>query len=1619
METQRLCFQCLQDRIRSDFSDKVVFSHGIPDSDIALPFGCKAIVKVESVKGERSTELLLVYRRSSRDDCITKYIDEHIVRDAKHYKDRAIKNSSARDYHESVNFTENGGKTCILEMESGDKSSRQHSCFSMITAMASCAQVGSSYSILDNLASNLVSGSIEDDALCSFRLLIEGEITSRASKNFLSMIGVPTFSDEYVPGCLRHPNLSPVLGILKAAESTYLVHPSTPTPYSLENILHYSPEALKSEWHLRFLIYQLLSALAFIHGLGSSHGNISPSNIMLTDSCWVWLSLCLNFQSDCQMSAKVLESTVPPPARKNYCSEGCVSHTLFSSLSLSPAEDWHTSFYKWWRGDMSNFEYLLVLNRLAGRRWGDQTFHTVMPWVIDFSVKTQENSDAGWRDLKKSKWRLAKGDEQLDFTYATSEIEHHVSDECLSELAVCSYKARRLPLSVLCMAVRSVYEPNEYPSSMQRLYQWTPDECIPEFYCDPQVFYSLNTGMSDLGVPSWAGSPEEFIKLHRDALESQRVSREIHHWIDITFGYKMSGSAALDAKNVMLSSSDPLLPRATGRRQLFTRPHPARQGIPQTAYYHTVSGAVVSNALLDEIDDSRSLLLETDNLQKLEEAAAFCDNTRHLSPQYSYGFDHNVKDTSCLKEPPGESHQSELLRAPNDGSCYSVPPGIDCNYLLEYLGLDDDSGGYEEILLWGESASPSSSKNAARDIFALGCIIAELYLRRPLFDSISLSVFLNDGDSPALVNELPPEVKFLVELCILKDWTRRPSAKCLLESPYFLPSVKSSYLFLAPLHLLAKDRSRLSYAASFAKRGALRAMGSLAAEVCATSCLPLLLNPSSDAEAEWVYVLLCDFLKCLKPKAANRLATGSSHLKVSLLQESFVREVWNHVGKQAYLEKIHPLVISNLRVAPPKTSAAAASVLLIGSSEELGVPVTVHQTILPLLYCFGKGISNDVVDVLTRIGGVLGESFIVRLLLPLLKNVARRCIHTANMNNPEPVQSWSSLALVDCLMTLNGLIPYLSKEVVVKELIEGQTCLLVAVLLHKHLDLPVLQAAATTLIAVCQQIGPYSTASHVLPQLKELFDELAFSREGQQNNSPEHRNALMLKPDEEGLIHSRMDLVFILYPYFADLLGIEKLRQCCATWLLLEQYLFSNHKWKWEPMGESSRSGLEYLNARNPILIKSSVSRYNPTKLLMNGVGWSAPQSQSKGLDNLVLHKRISELHQTVESRATLSKIGKCEPWHWFPSPATNWDAPDCLGPAGGMKDERAWKIRASVIYSVRAHPGALRSVSVGEDECTCFTAGVGPGFKGTVQKWDLSSVDCVSGYYGHEEVVNDISLLPFSNRVASCDGTIHVWNSQTGKAVSIIAESSSTLAHPSSPVLSAAKVNFDQANMLNSNPLSTSILSSAFDDSLYTCMHVLDPVEKIVVGTGNGSLRFIDVGCGEKLHLWKSEAVENGYQSLVSALCSSGSHRGKQNAASPSWIVAGFSSGGCKLFDSRSGNIIAAWRAHDGYVTKLAAPEDHLIVSCSLDRTLRIWDLRKNIPPVPTTFRGHGDGISDFSIWGQDVISISRNKIGLSSLSAIGDDKLESAEAVSMADHRGGYFNGRSPTKIDVRLDD
>lgn len=195
---------------------------------------------------------------------------------------------------------------------------------------------------------------------------------------------------------------------------------------------------------------------------------------------------------------------------------------------------------------------------------------------------------------------------------------------------------------------------------------------------------------------------------------------------------------------------------------------------------------------------------------------------------------------------------------------------------------------------------------------------------------------------------------------------------------------------------------------------------------------------------------------------------------------------------------------------------------------------------------------------------------------------------------------------------------------------------------------------------------------------------------------------------------------------------------------------------QWEYPGESSKSGSENFIARRPTTARGFTNEYNPAKLLLNGVGWSIPQSQgSRSSKNLIPQRRSIGDQSPVVMNEGMSYQMNHEPWFWFPSPAAIWDGPEFLGRVGLQKDDFPWKIRASVMYSIRAHHGAVRSLAVCQDECMVFTAGIGQGYKGTVQKWELSRTNCLSGYYGHEEVCSFYLLLKTMPLELVCNVTL------------------------------------------------------------------------------------------------------------------------------------------------------------------------------------------------------------------------------------------------------------------------
>ncbi|KAJ1969399.1 hypothetical protein IWQ62_000652 [Dispira parvispora] len=349
-----------------------------------------------------------------------------------------------------------------------------------------------------------------------------------------------TSADEQ-KACPEMVNFVRPFCIIESPTALFLIHDHC--HISLADLLNFSPRFIRSGSRTSFLVYQLTRALDVLHSRGLAHGRLDPANLHLDEHGWLYLAT----------------------------PRGDV--TLTPSLSVPRWEPLESNpVTQWIQGRLSNYQYLMTLNHYAGRRMGDPNFYPILPWVTDFSGQRVEDS---WRDLTRTKFRINKGDEQLDITFE-GPTPHHIPD-ILSDITYFVYMARRTPVSVLCHFVRSNYEPNEYPRSLHRLYQWTPDECIPEFYTNPMVFRSIHPDMPDMQLPAWAADPEEFVRKHAEALESEQVSRQLHHWIDITFGYKLTGKAAVRAKNVAL----PLVPgykefRKHGVKQIFMEPHPPK-----------------------------------------------------------------------------------------------------------------------------------------------------------------------------------------------------------------------------------------------------------------------------------------------------------------------------------------------------------------------------------------------------------------------------------------------------------------------------------------------------------------------------------------------------------------------------------------------------------------------------------------------------------------------------------------------------------------------------------------------------------------------------------------------------------------------------------------------------------------------------------------------------------------------------------------------------------------------------------------------------------------------------------------------------------------------------------
>jgi hypothetical protein len=229
----------------------------------------------------------------------------------------------------------------------------------------------------------------------------------------------------------------------------------------------------------------------------------------------------------------------------------------------------------WLAHRISSFQYLVSLNIMNGRSFNDASQYPLFPWVLkDYSSDRLDLDNADvYRDLALPVGALDRGRLQ-ELCSRMSDMERHNAGNYLySSYAICPlslylWLVRMEPFATMHIDMQS--RRFDYGS---RLFYSLADawhlvtchlndyrELISEFYFQPEFLvnenefdlgFSGDTKVGDVILPPWANeSPSEFIDLMRKALESDRVSAALSNWIDLVFGYKQTGQAAVDAFNV-------------------------------------------------------------------------------------------------------------------------------------------------------------------------------------------------------------------------------------------------------------------------------------------------------------------------------------------------------------------------------------------------------------------------------------------------------------------------------------------------------------------------------------------------------------------------------------------------------------------------------------------------------------------------------------------------------------------------------------------------------------------------------------------------------------------------------------------------------------------------------------------------------------------------------------------------------------------------------------------------------------------------------------------------------------------------------------------------------------
>ena len=221
----------------------------------------------------------------------------------------------------------------------------------------------------------------------------------------------------------------------------------------------------------------------------------------------------------------------------------------------------------WSKNRISNYDYIILLNTLAGRSLSNLSQYFIFPWIIkDFNSDILNwTSNSIYRDLSIPIYACGGDFKKIKENFdILDEDQYHSGTFYSTHNFVCYYLVRLHPFTEIHIEIQGARfdaKPRMFNGTRQLSeLKEKPQELIPQIYYLPELFLKLNYVfediesdegiISDFILPSWSkDDPRKFTLILKKLLESEKVSKHLNRWIDLIFGYQQRGPNAEKALN--------------------------------------------------------------------------------------------------------------------------------------------------------------------------------------------------------------------------------------------------------------------------------------------------------------------------------------------------------------------------------------------------------------------------------------------------------------------------------------------------------------------------------------------------------------------------------------------------------------------------------------------------------------------------------------------------------------------------------------------------------------------------------------------------------------------------------------------------------------------------------------------------------------------------------------------------------------------------------------------------------------------------------------------------------------------------------------------------------------